>query len=106
MNLFSATVAYAGGVDTFIANVNREIINPVILFLFALAVVYFLYGMLEFILNGANDEKKTTGRKHMLWGIVGIAIMMGVWFFLGLIVNTLGLEDEIDPKEGKIELRD
>jgi len=36
MDVFSVTVAHAAGVDTFIANVNREIINPLILFLFAL----------------------------------------------------------------------
>jgi uncharacterized membrane protein YidH (DUF202 family) len=103
MDLFSISVAYAG-VDTFLANVNREIINPLILFLFALAVVYFLYGLLEFIWNGANDEKKTTGKSHMLWGIIGISIMMGVWAILGIIINTMGIENQVDPKEGTVKL--
>ncbi len=105
MEVFSATVANAAGVDTFIANVNREIINPLILFLFALAVVYFLYGMVEFIANGANDEKKTTGKSHMLWGIIGITIMMGVWAILGIILNTMNVpKSQIDPKEGTVIL--
>jgi len=51
----------------FITNVDNMIINPLIYFLFALAIVYFLYGMLEFIMNQANEEKKTSGKSHMLW---------------------------------------
>ncbi len=101
-DLFGTQVAYAS-VDTFVANVNKEIINPLILFLFALALVYFLYGMFQFISNGANDEKKTTGKSHMLWGIVGLTIMMGVWFILNMIMSTFNIRN-IDPKEGTVDL--
>jgi tetrahydromethanopterin S-methyltransferase subunit D len=83
--------------------VNTTIINPLIIFLFALAMVYFLYGVFEFIANGANDEKKTTGKSHMIWGVVGITIMMGVWFFLGLILNTFGITG-IKPESGEVKL--
>ena len=104
MDLFSTKVAYAS-IDTFIINVNREIINPLIGLLFALAIAYFLYGVYEFIASGANDEKKTTGKSHMLWGVVGITIMMGVWFILGLVLNTLDIDEgEINPKEGRVNL--
>ena len=93
--------------DSFIANVNREIINPLILLLFALAVVYFLYGALEFLFNQQNDEKKTSGKSHMLWGVIGIAIMIGVWFILGVLLNTLGIpRSEINPEEGTVNLPD
>jgi len=89
--------------DAFIAKVASEIINPLILFLFALAIVFFLYGMLEFLLNQTSDEKKTTGRSHMIWGIVGIAIMMGVWTILNIILNTLNI-DYVDVDGGAIEV--
>ena len=87
INLFSTKIAYAS-IDSFIANVNKEIINPLILLLFAFALAYFLYGIFEFIGNQSNDEKKTAGKKHMLWGIIGLTIMMGVWTILGVILNT------------------
>ena len=102
MNLISPKIAYAS-LDSFIANVDRMIINPLILFLFALAVVFFLYGVLEFIFNQENEEKKTTGKSHMLWGIVGIAIMLGVWTLLNMIINTFDIKG-IDPEQGTVEL--
>ena len=102
--LFTTKVAYAS-VDSFISNVSKEIINPLILLLFALALAIFLYGVLEFILNAANDEKKTIGKSHMVWGIIGITIMMGVWTILSIVLNTLDIKKgEIDPEEGKVKL--
>ena len=105
MDLFSVKVAHAN-LDSFIDKVDTMIINPLISLLFALAVVFFLYGVLEFILNQANEEKKTTGKQHMIWGIVGITIMMGVWAILGILLNTLGIsKDEINPEQGTVKLR-
>lgn len=92
--------------DSFIAKVDTLIINPLILFLFALAVVFFLYGVFEFILNQENEEKKTTGKSHMIWGIIGITIMMGVWVILGIIVKTLGISGEINPEQGTVNLQE
>ena len=74
MELFFPNVAYASRFDDFLINVNREIVNPLITFLFALAVVYFLWGVFEFMMNQANEEKKTSGKNHMLWGVIGITI--------------------------------
>jgi succinate dehydrogenase/fumarate reductase cytochrome b subunit len=89
--------------DTFLANVNTQIINPLIVFLFALALVYFLYGMTEFLWNGGNDEKKTIGKSHMLWGVVGLTIMVGVWAILNVILNTLGITG-IKPESNEVTL--
>jgi len=104
MNLFFINVAYAS-VDSFIANVNRLIINPLIVLLFALALAYFLWGMFEFLSNQENEEKKTKGKSHMIWGIVGITIMMGVWFIMYLILDTFNIT-EINPKKGTVQLNE
>lgn len=91
--------------NEFIGKVDDMIINPLINFLFALAVIFFLYGVFEFLSNQTNEEKKTTGKSHMLWGIVGITIMMGVWFIQGILLNTLGInKSEIDPESGTVNL--
>ena len=100
--LFSPNIAYAD-VDSFIASVNLLIINPLIVFLFALAVVYFLYGVFQFILNAENEEKKTSGKSHMLWGIVGITIMMGVWTILNIVIATFNIQG-VDPEQGTVNL--
>jgi|ERR1035437_2086705 uncharacterized membrane protein YidH (DUF202 family) len=102
MDLFSTKIAYAS-LDSFITNVDNTIINPLILFLFALAVVYFIYGVLEFLMNQESEDKKTSGKSHMLWGVVGITIMLGVWTILGMVISTFGIKG-VDPQNGTVNL--
>jgi uncharacterized membrane protein YcfT len=109
MGLFFTNIAYAAteNLDTFIVNVNKLIVNPLIMLLFALALAYFLWGVFGFISNQENEEKKNEGKKHMLWGIIGITIMMGVWTILGIVLNTLGISSSnVDPEHGKVKLED
>jgi uncharacterized membrane protein YidH (DUF202 family) len=101
MDLFFTNVAYAS-VDDFVFKVNKLIINPLIIFLFALAAVYFLYGVFQFISNQENEEAKITGKNHMIWGVIGIVIMMGVFTILGIILRTFNID--ADPARGTINL--
>lgn len=104
MSLFTVQIAYASdSLNAFIANIDTMIINPLISLLFALAVIFFLYGVFEFIANQENEEKRTTGKMHMVWGIVGITIMMGVFMIMNIILNTLGITG-INPEQGTVHL--
>ncbi len=58
--------------------VTTEIINPVIEVLFGLAIAIFFWGVIEFIWNSGSEEKRTTGKQHMIWGLVGLFIMTAV----------------------------
>lgn len=108
LDIFYTKIAYAS-LDSFISSVDEKIINPLITFLFALAVVYFLYGALQFALNPENAEERSTGKSHMMWGIIGITIMMGVWFLMGVVISTLnikGINPQVSPGKGQVDLPD
>lgn len=106
MDLFFTNVAYASA-DSFLNNVNRVIINPIIVLLFAAALAYFAWGMVDFIANQNNEEKKTAGKQHMIWGILGLTIMMGVWTLLNIVLNTINIDkSQVNPKAGTVNLPD
>ena len=75
----------------FVGKVNRLLVNPLIVLMFAAALAYFLYGVVEFLMNADQSEARETGRQHMLWGIVGMFIMIGVFAILHFIETTLGV---------------
>ncbi|MCC7160387.1 hypothetical protein IT399_01515 [Candidatus Nomurabacteria bacterium] len=105
MDFFSTKIAYAADLDTFIFNVGDKIINPLIELLFALALVYFLYGVYQFFANADNEESKITGRDHMIWGIVGLTIMMGVFTILNMVLSTLNIpKSKINLQDGSVDL--
>mgnify|MGYP001612784828 CR=1 FL=1 len=68
-----------------ISNIKNLILNPIIGFMFALAVVMFIYGVVEYIYGADNEDKRNAGKKHMIWGVVGIFVMMGVYGILNII---------------------
>lgn len=73
-----------------IDKIKTEIINPIIILLVAVAIGYFLYGLMEFIRNQDNEDAQESGKKHMLWGVIGIAIMFSVYGILNLVNNIAG----------------
>lgn len=101
-DLFGVPVAHAS-FDSFIASVNDNILNPLIFLLFAVAMVVFLYGVVMFIANLDNESERGTGKKHMLFGIIGLAIMFSVWAFINIIVDTFGLEDDVTPDSSSVD---
>jgi len=104
-SLINVAYAKSENLDQFISNVNRMIVNPLITLLFALALMFFLYGIFEFLSNSDNEEKKTKGKSHMIWGIIGITVMMGVWTILNIVLNTFNITD-VNPEQGTVHLND
>lgn len=99
MNFQIIPIAEAGGIVSLMNSINRVIINPLITLLFAAAVVYFLYGLAQYLIATDNEEVRKTSKKRMLWGIFGMFIMISVFGILNLILNTMGVKN-INIKNG------
>ena len=74
---------------TFINNVEQYILNPIIGLMFAVAVVVFIYGVVEFIYGSDNEDRKSAGKNHMIWGVIGMFIMVSAFGIINLITNTV-----------------
>ena len=70
-------------------NIKQFIVDPIILLLFGLALLYFLYGLVAFLWQGDTVKNSTQGRDRIIWGLVGMAIMASVYGFLNVIVSTI-----------------
>ena len=77
-----------------ISNINTIIINPIIILAFAVASVYFIYGVLEYIYKSRSDPAKMKeGRTHMLWGLFGMFIMISVFGLFRFLINSIPTGD-------------
>lgn len=79
-------------VVTLMQSVNKVIINPLIYFIFALAIIYFLYGLVKYLLSPDNEELRTSSKQHMLWGVFGMFIMVAVFGIMNILLSTLGVD--------------
>ena len=70
----------------YITGIINDSIIPLI---FALAVVSFVWGTVQFFILNAEDEKKREqGRQFMIWGVVALAVMLSVWGLVGILRST------------------
>ena len=49
--------------------VNDLILQPIVVLLFALAIGYFLFGLMKFVQNQDNEKERGEGKQHMVFGI-------------------------------------
>lgn len=90
MNFLFPTIAYAATFEELIAKVSQNIINPIIGILFALAFLLFMWGGARFVLRADDENEVTQGKQHLIWGLIGMFIMVAVYGILNLITGTFG----------------
>lgn len=67
------------------------IVNPLIGLIFLAGFVLFVWGVVRYFLASGSEDARKTGSRHILWGIIGMFIMIMVYAILDVIKNTLGL---------------
>lgn len=110
--LFAQTVS-AAELSQVLLKINFYIINPLIRIMFAIAIAVFIWGVIQYVLKKDSIDAKGQGRQHMMWGLIGLAIMTSVFFIIRIVVNTFGLDgvqvDEagntIDVQIGEVEVQ-
>ena len=60
--------------------------------LVAIAVAYFVWGVLKFVGSGDNEEKRKEGHNVMINGIIAIFVMVSIWGLVSFLTETFGLE--------------
>jgi len=69
-------------------------VSGIAIVLTVLALVWF--GMM-FITSRGDPGKVTEARKSFLWGLVGIAVIFGVYTIIATVANSLGLDYSFIP---------
>jgi len=69
-----------------------ELFNAVIPVLIALGVLYFVWGVIMYVVAG-DEEKKKEGRDKIVYGLIGLAVIIGLWGLVNLLRNTFGLSN-------------
>ena len=60
------------------------------------AVAYFIWGIVQFI--GSSDaEEKSQARNTMVHGIIGFAVILGLWGLVNILLSTFGVNNSTGP---------
>ena len=80
-------IALAQTLQGITDKIVSDVVNPLIGFLMAAATLVFIWGVVQFMTNTADAEGRSSGRNHIIWGIVGLVIMVSVFGIMNLVAD-------------------
>lgn len=97
----SASIAYAigavvpgaGSTSSVSSAVSLVVqyINLAIEFLILAAVAYVIWNGFKFVMAGGDAEKRDEARSGIIYGLIGVAVMLSVWGLVTLVMSSTGL---------------
>lgn len=62
--------------------------------IFAVAFLFFLWNVLQFMRSAENTQKEEA-KQRMGWGIIALFVMVGVWGIITILSGTLGIKASV-----------
>lgn len=63
----------------------------------ALAMIWFFWGIIQYVLKADNEEKQMQARSYMIYAVIGMFVMFSIWGLVNLVRNTFFWGGPLDP---------
>lgn len=93
---FSPALAFAqtrpdiSGLGSLVTQIGK-LIGQLIPLMFALAIVYFFWGVIKYIKSAGDPKEADAGKSIMIYGVIGIAVMASIYGLIAWLQGTLGV---------------
>ena len=75
-----------------LVDVINGILNKILPIIIAIAVIYFVYNALMYMI-AADEERKGEAKSKMIYGIVALFVMVSVWGLVNILKGTFNLDN-------------
>ena len=93
-------IVFAVTLADFINSITDLLALSVVRLIFALAFVYFFWGVVQYVLYPDDEGKKEKGRSMMIWGIIALTVMFSVYGLIEILASSFN----IDPQGSSLDL--
>jgi hypothetical protein len=83
--------ALVGGVESVIEALTC-FIGSFIPILLSIAILVFFWGLVKFIAHAGDEKAVAEGKQLIIWGLVGIFVMITLWSIVGYIQTLFGID--------------
>ena len=77
--------------QSFIDRVTDYVLTPIMILLTTAAVALFIFGLVQLLFNANDNEARTKGKRHILWSIIGLFVIVAATAILRVVLNTFGI---------------
>ena len=89
--VLAADLSTTGGTLTNAVNSFTKVVDALIPFFLAIAVVVFIYGVIMYVLKAGDPEGRKNAQGYIIYGIIGIVVILSIYGIVALIQGTLGI---------------
>ena len=79
-----------GGISTLVTQFGG-IVAQLIPIMFALAIIYFFWGLIKYIRAAGDPKAAAEGRSIMIWGVIAIAVMISIYGLVAWLQSSFGV---------------
>jgi hypothetical protein len=94
VSAFAQQITDANGVTNKLTNLG----NTVVVLLISFAVIWIIVNVVRYLIAGGDEEARKKGGMSILWGIVGLFVILSIWGLVAILRNTFATNDRI-PKD-------
>lgn len=76
-----------GGVGAILTTI-RTIFTALLPIIFALALIYFFWGVAKYVLSAGDPKSAAEGKSIMIYGIIALAVMASVYGLINILQTT------------------
>jgi len=80
----------------FVAHRATETLTVV---LFSVAIAVFVYGIIKYIASAGDAQKEKEARGYIVYGLIGLFVLVAFWALVTVVTSTFGLEGESETTE-------
>ncbi len=81
---------------SLLERINTYVVDPIIAVIFTLGLLLFFVGIVEYLWEIKDGKTDGDGRQHLVYGLVGMLVMVSVYGIINMIINTFELDDAVD----------
>ncbi len=88
---FAPTLVFAQAITDVNSLTNKftNLGNTAIQILIAFSVIWIIYNVVRYlIMGGESEEKRKQAGGAILWGIVGLFVILSIWGLVRILTNT------------------
>ncbi len=75
----------------FVGRLEANLVFPLITLMLGIAFAVFMFGVFEYIKGASSYSDRSQGQRHMLYGVIGMVIMLSAIAILRIAAGTFGL---------------
>lgn len=83
-------IAFAAPADLgALIKMVTDLINPILGLLSGLAVLAFMWGIVQYILYASDEKQKLSAKNTMVYGVIGLFVLFSFWGIVQFIKTDI-----------------